>query len=788
MYVSPTNTGDFELVTRRIWASVVAGGDERGDLTSNKGFNNLCESLEVDNIGLESEDMSLVSGKVEEEIMKTCTGSVHEEHDDLTAAYGGEFESVAKETSNPVVGIVSASEFGMEIRQGSSGEGVVGVDEETEERKFGTTKSSIDTGERNNHSYQVDRTDGQITTDSDISVEGEEVRFHPAALATFLKAATAGLGSSLRLVRSRPNHTNMFPSLKVAMGGESESNLSEEEKHKLKKLQSLRVKYLRLVHRLGKSVKNSIAEQLALLANSQSFSLDAGKKMAIDQSEELNFSLNKLVLGKSGVGKTVSIDAFGSSTTLVREVSRTVGGVKITIIDTPGLKSYAMDQSANSKMLSTVKKVMKKFPPDIVLYVDRLDDAQKVGLNNLPLLRTITASLGLSIWDNAIVILTNSASAPPDGPSGTPLKYDEFVSECSCIVQHSITQAIGLVYTTPVYLVENHPLCRKNRAGEKLIRLCYSMKVLSDDASRRTSNELPLPLPILLSWLLPSRAHPKFPSDQGGDSDIEVDDVSDSDDEYNQLPPFKQNSTCKTLKEQRKAYFEEYDYCVKLLQKKQWREESTSQFVTRSVLDTQGWDRDCGYNCVIAEHSLVIAKYFLVAVTVQMTKNKKGFNIHLDSSLCAKHGGNGSTMAGLTVRSVSKQLMYVVVGETKLKNLKKNKTTLGGSVTFFGGDIAIGLKLEDQITLGKRIVLVGSAGTMQTREDSAYEANVEANLRSQISVGRQTNVAAFASLDTKRTGRFTVRASSSDQLQIAVMAILPLVVFIYKRVVGSGDN
>ncbi|XP_013694479.2 translocase of chloroplast 159, chloroplastic-like [Brassica napus] len=445
----------------------------------------------------------------------------------------------------------------------------------------------------------------------------------------------------------------------------------------------------------------------------------------------------------------------------------------------------------------------------------------------------------------------------------------------------------------PVYLVENHLLCRKNRAGEKvlpngqvwkpeLMLLCYSIKVLSEAVYLMKPREEPplnyrnvfgslwpkLSLPSLLSWLLPSRSHP---SDQGG----EVDDVSDSEDddedEYDQLPPFtpiRRTQLTKLSKELRKAYFEEYDYRVKLLLKKQWREglkkngkkssvygeevdpennrapvtlpdmvlppsfdsdnsayryrslESTSQFVTRSELDTQVWDHDCGYDCVIAEHTLAIAKRFPLAITVQMTKDKEEFDIHLDSSVCAKHGDNGSTMAGLTVRSVSNQLMYVVVGETKFNNFRKNKTTLGGSVTFFGEDVAIGLKLEDHITLGKRIVLAGNAGTVQLREESAYEANVEvrlreadfpigqnqsslglsltkskeedltlsANLRSQVSVGRQTKVAAFASLDTKRTGRFTVRTSSSDQLQIAVMAILPLAMSIYKRVVGSGDN
>lgn len=246
--------------------------------------------------------------------------------------------------------------------------------------------------------------------------------------------------------------------------------------------------------------------------------------------------------------------------------------------------------------------------------------------------------------------------------------------------------------------------------------------------------------------------------------------------------------------------------------------EPTSKFLTKSLLELRGWDHDCGYDSVIAEYSHAIAKRFPAAVFVNMTKDKKEFNINLDSSVCAKHGDNGSTMAGLVIRDVTsgEQLMYVVKGETKFKNLRKNKTTLGGSLIFFKGNIATCVKLEDQITLGKRLVLVGNAGTIRSKEESAYETNLEVrlreadfpigqnqyalglsltkskedltlkgNLRSQISIGRQTKVAAFANLDNTMTRQFTVRTSSSDQLQIAIMAIAPIAMSIYKRIIRS---
>ncbi|KAK2649446.1 hypothetical protein Ddye_016935 [Dipteronia dyeriana] len=265
-----------------------------------------------------------------------------------------------------------------------------------------------------------------------------------------------------------------------------------------------------------------------------------------------------MVLGKTGVGKSAtinsifgddktSIHAFEPGTNSVKEIVGTVDGVKIRVIDTPGLKSSGMEQGANMKVLSSIKKFTKTCSPDIVLYVDRLD-SQNRDLNDLPLLRSISNALGSSIWRSAIVTLTHAASAPPDGPSGSPLSYEVFVAQRSHVVQQSIGQAVGDMRLMNPSLMNPVSACRKNRDGQKvlpngqawrpqLLLLFYSIKILAEASSPSKPYESldhrklfgfrvrSPPLPYMLSWLLQSRTHPKLSTDQGGgngDSDIDL--------------------------------------------------------------------------------------------------------------------------------------------------------------------------------------------------------------------------------------------------------------------------
>lgn len=134
------------------------------------------------------------------------------------------------------------------------------------------------------------------------------------------------------------------------------------------------------------------------------------------------------------------------------------------------------------------------------------------------------------------------------------------------------------------------------------------------------------------------------------------------------------------------------------------------------------------------------------------------------------------------------------------------------SATLFGENISTGLKVEDQIALGRRLLLMGSTGVMRCQGNSVYGTNVEmryreadfpigqdqsslglslvkwrgelalgANLHSQFSLGRSYKMVVRAGLNNKHSGQISVKTSSSEQLQFALVAVLHIVRAIYAK-------
>ncbi|CAA0817495.1 Translocase of chloroplast 159- chloroplastic [Striga hermonthica] len=323
----------------------------------------------------------------------------------------------------------------------------------------------------------------------------------------FPESASCNLGSNS--VSSRPNIEERNPDLLVLPSTYSEQEGSfsvGERKKKLERIQQTRVKYLQLVHGFGRSPEDSLASnvlrQLSIAeanCSSQEVFPDPSRNVEIEARENgnLDFTLCILVIGKTGVGKSATVNSiFGQSKTMVNafepstsrviEINSEINGVKVKIFDTPGLGISPIDQSSNWKILLSIKKIMQKSSPDVVLYVDRLD-TQFSYLNDLPLLKSVTLCLGLSVWQKSVLVFTHSDLLPPDGPDGYPLSYKEFVADQSRAFQQLVSLSaveMNCDEMIPASLVENNPFAENSVNGEtwrsRLLFFCCSMKVLSE--------------------------------------------------------------------------------------------------------------------------------------------------------------------------------------------------------------------------------------------------------------------------------------------------------------------
>lgn len=406
----------------------------------------------------------------------------------------------------------------------------------------------------------------------------------------------------------------------------SSCKIDENKLDPLGKIENLQIKFLRILHRIGVSRDNLMASKvlyrihLATLIRAGESDLkranlrsDRAQEIAAEQEAnhlpELDFSFKILVLGKSGVGKSSTInsifdqlkattDAFRPATNCIQNVSGIVNGIKVTFIDTPGLLPFSPNTlQRNRKILYAVKRHVKKSPPDIILYFERLDLIRS-DYSDFPLLKLIGEILGPAIWFSTILVMTHASSVLLEETNGYPINYESFVSCCTEVVQHYIHQSVSdTTLENPVILVDNHPYCKTENAGERVLPnglvwrsefflLCLCTKVLGDVNSfldfedsihlgRLSSNRLPS-LPHLLSSFLKHHAQLNL-NPARNELDVSLFSDTDEEDEYDQLPPIRiltKPQFEKLSNSQKKQYLDELDYREILYLKKQLREES----------------------------------------------------------------------------------------------------------------------------------------------------------------------------------------------------------------------
>ncbi|XP_058111737.1 translocase of chloroplast 90, chloroplastic isoform X2 [Magnolia sinica] len=722
-------------------------------------------------------------------------------------------------------------------------------------------------------------------------------------------SAPVPAGTSSRYSDNQMNESLPPPQSVVVEDSCQSQNIFDDKKGgPLAKIEALQIKFLCLVRRLGLSSENLVVAQVlyrlqlaSLIRAGESDVKRVGHKTdkarAIAAAQEgdgqadLDFSFKILVLGKTGVGKSATInsifdqskaatDAFRPATKHIQEVVGTVSGIKITFIDTPGLLPSCSNQRQNRKMMLSVKRYIKKSPPDIVLYFERLD-VINMGYSDFPLLKLITDVLGSAIWFNTILVMTHCSSALPEGSDGYPVSYEGFVTRCTSLVQHYIHQAVSDTrLENPILLVENHSSCKTNMKGEKVLPngqvwwsqfmlLCASTKVLGDANALlkfqdsihigQTGTRLPS-LPHLLSSLLQPRS--LFTS-SGSDGDVDGILDTDDDDDYDQLPPIRILTKAqfeRLTNAQKNDYLDELDYRETLYLKKQLKEElrrrrnsmlskdelspnddnfenetspeavplpdmtiplsfdsdfpvyryrcllSNDRWLARPVLDSQGWDHDVGFDGINVETSVDVKQNLHASVVGQMSKDKHDFRIQSECAAAYVNQEGPSVYAGIDIQTSGRDLVCTIRGDTKLRNLKHNMTGCGFSLTSFGNKYFIGAKLEDSVSVGKRLKIVLNAGRIGGNSKAAYGGSLEATLRgkdypvrddkiglamtvlnfdketvlggsiqSDFRPRRGTKMSVNANLNSRRMGQVSIRTNSSEHFEIALIILVPIV-------------
>ncbi|WVZ88822.1 hypothetical protein U9M48_035293 [Paspalum notatum var. saurae] len=683
----------------------------------------------------------------------------------------------------------------------------------------------------------------------------------------------------------------------------------------LMKVEALQIKFLRLTYRTGVPPSTDVVAQVLYrlqLANLiKAGESDAGRtNLAINKARviaaqqeapggpDLDLPLRILLLGKTGVGKSATInsmfdeikvatDALVPGTHRIKKIEGTIKGIRVTVIDTPGLMPHYHGQRRNRKILNSVKRSIKQSPPDIILYFERLDHIDS-RYSDYPLLKLMTDILGSSMWFNTVLVMTHCSSSPPEGPDGYPLEYDAYTRYCKNVVQRHIQAAVSNTQLdNPVVLVDNHPMCRRNTKGERvlpngkvwvseLLLLCGATKLLAEANSllkfqdsfllSQANTRLPS-LPHLLSSLL--KPHSSSSLDA---IDSELSEMSDEEDEYDQLPPFrilKKSEYEKLANEQKSAYLEELDYRETLYLKKQWKEGIRKQKLTeaqndevtddyeenassevvhmsdmeippsfdsdypvhryrhiitddqlfRPVLDPQGWDHDIGFDAINFEASQALKKNVSAAIAGQMRKDKEDMYIHSECSVSYADERGHSLMGCMDIQTASRDLVCTVHGDAKFRNLPWNTTGGGISVTKFGNKYFSGAMLEDSVTIGKRIQLVANTGRMAgcgqvahgggveitargkdypVREESITvavtalsfekETVIGTNLQSDFRVGRGSKMSVGANLNSRNLGKLSIRTSTSDHAEIALIAVVSLIQFFLRRRSASAGR
>eukprot|EP01023_Acetabularia_acetabulum_P014984 TRINITY_DN17282_c1_g1_i4.p1 TRINITY_DN17282_c1_g1~~TRINITY_DN17282_c1_g1_i4.p1 ORF type:complete len:560 (-),score=112.08 TRINITY_DN17282_c1_g1_i4:1253-2746(-) len=394
-------------------------------------------------------------------------------------------------------------------------------------------------------------------------------------------------------------------------------------------------------------------------------------------------------------------------------------------------------------------------------------------MGDLPLLRQVSDTLGVSTLFNTLLVLTHANITPPEGRDG-PLNYETYLNQRAYMLQQtmrSATQDMRLI--NPVFAAENHPSARDEQTGQLLLPTgnpwvnelmagCITTKMLylvdkelklnsNDGTSQSTAfisrflrggAKIP-PLPYLLSNMVQPKGPRKYPEEE---RDIRnLSEIKRMEGEAGKEALRKRREYLKQRADEVKQGEAQVavpapepplppSFVVDYPSHKYRYLERQTGWIARPMVEQAGLDHQDGVEGAHFEKQAVLrphgqylggAPAFMMA---QFKKDKGDMTAHIEAESSTYLTNNLTATAGVQMQTVSEDMLYQLHVEPRLKIHPKDKISMGLVWARLGedrkpgkGPVAVGLRVENRYRIKKGVKVIAAAGRMGCKTRFATE-------------------------------------------------------------------